>query len=336
MEDAFGNNKILFHGDRLKEYLDTGKTKSPVTITIDLTNRCNNRCPRCVTRFKNDDILDYKFIVNLFHDLKVLGVRGIQITGGGEPLLHPRLVDIIELGNSLGFSMGLVTSGQCDNEIDILRLLKNLRWMRISLDAGTPEHYKETHGLSEKYFYRVINFIKKLCKEKIKYNLNTIIGVSYLVALWDKSREEEDIHKSVMKLQFDGFNYFQIKQFHSNKTDIDYLEKTKNVSKIDLYNTFKSRRFDRNYDYCHGAHFTTSISASGKLYICCHLKNDELYPLADLNYESIIDIWNSESMLNTIKQLNIDKCIKNCKYNSLNVTLENAIQDNKSQHRDFL
>jgi len=341
INDAFDNNKILYHGDRLKQYIDTGKTIAPITLTLDLTNICNNKCPKCVTRFKNKDTLDYKFIINLFYDLKELGIKGIQITGGGEPLLHPRVVDIVELGNSLGFSMGLVTSGQYVEGIDRERLIRNLKWIRISLDAGTPEHYKETHGLDEYKFLRVINFIKSLCAIKIENDLPIIIGASYLVSLWDKEREEEDIHEAVKKLQIQGFNYFQIKQFHGNKIEIDYLDKTKKLSwlktfNIELYNTFKTRRYPRNYNYCHGAHFTTSISADGKLYACCHLKNEEMYPIADLKKVSILHIWNSEKMLDIIKDIDINKCIKYCKYNTLNYVLENTLQKDKSVHKDFL
>lgn len=316
--------------------MDNKKTSSPITLTIDLTNKCNNKCPKCVTRFKNSETLSYKFIVNLLYDLKKLGVRGIQITGGGEPLLHPRIVDIIELGNNLGFSIGLVTSGQYVDGLDKKRLLENLKWIRISLDAGTPEHYKETHGLESDKFDRVIKFIYDLCDFKIENNIPVTIGASYLVSLWDKDREEEDIHKAVEILQIPGFDYLQVKQYHGNKIEIDYLDKTKMISNINLYNTFKTRRYNRNYKYCHGAHFTTSISADGKLYVCCHLKNEELYPIADLNKESILDVWNSKKMLDIIKDLDISKCISNCKYNTLNCVLEDAIRKNKSFHKDFL
>jgi len=70
--------------------------------------------------------------------------------------------------------------------------------------------------------------------------------------------------------------------------------------------------------------------------VCCHYKNNELYPIGDITKQSIKDIWNSKLMLDTLKDIDTKQCIKSCKYNTLNVTLENTLEQSKSRHKDFL
>jgi molybdenum cofactor biosynthesis enzyme MoaA len=89
----------------------------------------------------------------LIEDLKNLDVRGIDISGGGEPLCHPEIAAIIEKFAGC-FDVGLVTNGYAlddtNNKEKARKLrqtiLTNCAWCRISVDAGSQEIYSLMHG----------------------------------------------------------------------------------------------------------------------------------------------------------------------------------------------
>jgi len=346
MSEIFNNNKIFYHGDRIKEYLDSKHTSSPITVTLDLTNRCNNKCPHCISYLKDKKDLDYNILRNLLKDLKNIGVRGIVITGGGEPLLYNKLIDSLEYGKRLGLNFGMITSGQSDiREKEWLKILKCLNWIRFSLDAGSPSRYKFTHGLSELKFNKIIKTINKITNLKINNNLNITIGVGYIVNLQEPNKELEDVDKAVRLVCKKGLNYFQLRPVlvRSDNKDsrfIDYLEITKEYVNnlnydIKLYNTSLQRRVDRKFRYCHGGHFITSICANGKVYYCCILKNMNKGEVGDLNKQSFREIWNDGNVRKIGNNINVNNCPNRCKNNIINNCIE-ELMDNKDEHTNFL
>ena len=40
-------SKLLFHPERVEEFIKTGKTSAPVNVEISPTNFCNATCPWC-------------------------------------------------------------------------------------------------------------------------------------------------------------------------------------------------------------------------------------------------------------------------------------------------
>ncbi|MEE8480277.1 MAG: radical SAM protein, partial [Desulfobacterales bacterium] len=78
----------------------------PWNVQIDLTNRCNNNCIACwcnspllgdkamAPAIKNKS-LSFETAIKLIDELDELGVRAIYFTGGGEPFMHPQILDIM-------------------------------------------------------------------------------------------------------------------------------------------------------------------------------------------------------------------------------------------------
>jgi MoaA/NifB/PqqE/SkfB family radical SAM enzyme len=69
--------------------------------------------------------------------------EGIDFTGGGEPLLHPKLLSMIESGKTAGCSVGFNTNGVLlNNELAGELVTLNLDWIAYSIDAATPQTYE--------------------------------------------------------------------------------------------------------------------------------------------------------------------------------------------------
>jgi radical SAM protein with 4Fe4S-binding SPASM domain len=107
-----------------------------IWLTICLTGRCVNNCPYCIGKlgpnFKNncDVNEDLQFInTNDLCDLftfiskKRNGIKKLEITGGGEPLMHPDFIKIINHATSLDYHVNITTS--CLNNIENILFLRN-------------------------------------------------------------------------------------------------------------------------------------------------------------------------------------------------------------------
>jgi len=79
-------------------------------------------------------------VQSLLDDLHDNSVQALEITGGGEPCCHPDIVQIMELSLDR-FHTALVTNGTRLRKIPD-GILERLAWIRISVDAATPETYQ--------------------------------------------------------------------------------------------------------------------------------------------------------------------------------------------------
>lgn len=68
---------------------------APITVQLELTTRCNNRCPHCYNYWRQTDDADTTMTLSqletVMQSLVARGVFGVTVTGG-EPLLYPELV----------------------------------------------------------------------------------------------------------------------------------------------------------------------------------------------------------------------------------------------------
>jgi MoaA/NifB/PqqE/SkfB family radical SAM enzyme len=89
----------------------------PEICELDITDKCARRCRGCWTHSpslkapKPLHELDYSLIEQLIHELHIMGVKKIALAGRGEPFLHPRFYDILELCTRMNIKILITTSG---------------------------------------------------------------------------------------------------------------------------------------------------------------------------------------------------------------------------------
>ncbi len=128
---------------------------SPCLAQIDLTNRCNMKCPIC---FANSGAAgytaqpDYDQIVRqlqALRDLKPLPCTAIQFTGG-EPTLHPDFLKILSTARDMGFShIQIATNGLTLAKAD---------FARKAAQAGLHTLYLQFDGVGEEPYGPIRNY----------------------------------------------------------------------------------------------------------------------------------------------------------------------------------
>jgi len=128
----------------------------PMMCVLSFTYICNAQCPNCP--YTNSEIRsDYKDRPLMGEDtFKIIadqcGEYGawIRISGGGEPMLHPKAEELMEYAKKVGAKIGLITNGSRFTEENSIRLLSaQVDMIEFSVDAADPESYaKVRKGLN--------------------------------------------------------------------------------------------------------------------------------------------------------------------------------------------
>jgi len=120
----------------------------PMMCVIGLSYACNSCCPNCP--YTNSEIRsDYADQMFMNADtFRIIadqcGAYGawIRVSGGGEPMLHPKAVELIEYAKKAGTKVGLITNGSRFTEESSRRLLEaQVDMIEFSVDAADPVTY---------------------------------------------------------------------------------------------------------------------------------------------------------------------------------------------------
>jgi SynChlorMet cassette radical SAM/SPASM protein ScmF len=121
-----------------------------------MSNSCNLACRHCwiTPRFVNGkpdpgDVIDVEALRDAVQEAKPMGLSNAKLTGG-EPLLHPRFVEIVDMLSAEGLGMNMETNGTLLTA-ELARYLKNetkLSFISISIDGADAETHDAFRGVS--------------------------------------------------------------------------------------------------------------------------------------------------------------------------------------------
>jgi uncharacterized radical SAM superfamily Fe-S cluster-containing enzyme len=135
-----------------------------VLANLDLTNRCNLRCPVCFANANDSGYVyepSYEEIVKMMENLRAnlpVATPAIQFSGG-EPTMHPRFFDIVKKARELGFAqVQVATNG--------IKIAADPEYANKMKDAGVQTVYLQFDGLKEENYIAARG--KPLLKTKLK------------------------------------------------------------------------------------------------------------------------------------------------------------------------
>jgi MoaA/NifB/PqqE/SkfB family radical SAM enzyme len=135
----------------------------PSQAQIEITNRCNLTCEMCPRDHfnlpKEDMPLDtFKEIAGQLGDVKLL-----TLTGWGEPLIHPQILEMIKHCKQKGYTVKLTTNGTLlTSEMQQKILCSGLDEITISLDSVKKVSEGGHPNLD---VLRIIKEVAKKCKD---------------------------------------------------------------------------------------------------------------------------------------------------------------------------
>jgi MoaA/NifB/PqqE/SkfB family radical SAM enzyme len=118
----------------------------PLVANYYVTYKCNARCHFCdIWSLQPPPESNFQVIAKNLHDLKRLGVKYVDFTGG-EPLLHPEIVEIYQETKRLGLMTSMTT-----NTILYPRKAKQMQglidFLNFSLDGPDAQSHNQSRGV---------------------------------------------------------------------------------------------------------------------------------------------------------------------------------------------
>lgn len=135
---------------RTPEPIAGNRVPHPAFLYLHLTSRCNLRCSYCYASpgpntERNGHDLPVPVAREVLSQARDLGVDEVVVTGG-EPLLHPQAVDIVEEAKGMGFQVNLLTNGLGIERGLARRLASACDQITISLDSAEPAIHDRHRG----------------------------------------------------------------------------------------------------------------------------------------------------------------------------------------------
>lgn len=81
------------------------------SVILHITNACCNRCPYCYA-FQEDGVIEHADIKKLYKIIDILSENGVEVINllGGDPALHPHVIEIAEYATKKGISSSLMSN----------------------------------------------------------------------------------------------------------------------------------------------------------------------------------------------------------------------------------
>ena len=143
------------------------------------TSECNYNCKFCFHKNMGEYHFSFKEEIKIMLKFKDMGVEYINFTGG-DPLLHPRLLEYCSYAKSLGMTVSITTNGYLLNSKRIHDMVGIVDWIGLSVDSCS-EYIEEMLGKGYgDHITHCIEIADKIHEAGIRLKINTkVTGLTY-------------------------------------------------------------------------------------------------------------------------------------------------------------
>jgi radical SAM protein with 4Fe4S-binding SPASM domain len=297
-----------------------GKNPQLISLHVELTSRCNERCVHCYIPHKNKKyIMEDSLFDSILEQCHAMGTLELTLSGG-EPLSHPHFCSLLHKAKKYDFSINLLSNLTLLNDEILSELKKNcFVSIQTSLYSMNPEHHDaitQLPGSFEKTKKAILRLIDNNIPVQISCPVMKQNKDDYGEVLqWAHKHNMRAISDYIMMARYD----------HStdnldNRLSLDDVEKViKDIMKYDwqydeeILNTDFSETDKRDISddpVCGVGISSAAVLTNGKIYPCSGWQD---YICGDLSTQALRDIWQNSPRLNYLRALrkrDFPKCIK--------------------------
>ena len=351
----YSSLKVIHHPDRLA-VLRGGGQPAPTQVQLVISDLCNQSCSFCAYRWdgytsnelfkviREDGTADnnpkrfipYEKCIEILDDCRDMGVKAIQVTGGGEPTAHPRHADVFRAVLDRGLDLALVTNGVLLKSETVARLTR-AKWVRVSIDAGTAGTYAATRRVPESQFARAWANVRRLAELRDEEGSGLVVGVGFVVTR-DNWREVVDATRLARDAGADNVRISAVFQPDDEKYFDGFYSKASNLcrdaeslaeGRFRVFNNFGDRIGDLrqhapDYSFCGYQHFSTYVGGDLNVYRCCVQAYNPRGLVGSIKGQRFRELWESQAKRDGYAAFDARGC-ERCMFNGKNRTINYAL-----------
>ncbi len=296
----------------------------PITLTMELVNRCNLECIMCYTQNHNEEkeTLGTERIRKVLSECEANGLPALVLGLGSEPLLYKGAKDVIaDAANRgimdifLGTNGVLLTPALSDFLVE-----RQIARVEISLDAATPETYRKVRGKNE--LDRIEANIHALVEAKRRRG-SSLPVIRLCFCVMDVNKHESDAFLERWQGKVDYVDFQKFIDFQN----VDELRETGTVKNLEA---LEVRDLHCAYPFN-----SLHVWANGNVTPCCTFfaRNPEL-SVGNIAFQSLKEIWNGPAIKEIRRQLLTGDLNPTCKV-CLSQRGHDTFEEVKAQHADI-
>ena len=235
----------------------------PEIVQFDITNRCNNNCLCCwnnsplLKPLPQEKILDLKaelpfeLITKVIDELNFLKTKRLFFAGGGEPFIHPHIIEILRHAREKGFGIHINTNFTLIDRKKAEALVRmRINLIHVSILAGSPDVYADVHPNKKAEVFSqiksVLIYISSLKKSLKQHLHNPLPHINLYYVIFNRNYHDIDnMIKLAMDTKADSVEFAPVDVITGktdslllNKEQIEYVAKRLHMwqDKIQEYN----------------------------------------------------------------------------------------------------
>jgi MoaA/NifB/PqqE/SkfB family radical SAM enzyme len=306
--------------------------RGPLHVELDLTDRCNVACYFCNQQdVRTRQQLPLARIASLLDELVAGGLRSVRLSGGGDPLFHKEILQVLDELTARGVVVdNLTTNGALLTPAVARRLVANgCREVIFSLNAADAGDYHRMMAVKPAIFDQVCVNVRHLAEARAATGLPLVV-VQFLIDRENFSRIP-DMYRLGASLGADRLTISPVLEIPRERIDKDlllgdgdgelmrpYLEQVldwdREAQLLQLAFPYQewngilrqarfkaagrlgppiatASTFREKDGQCFFGYYTATIRGNGDLYPCCMLMNPDYTPLGNALEGSFADHW---------------------------------------------
>ncbi len=313
----------------------TTPTSGPSHIELDLTDRCNVACYFCNQQdLRTREQLPLQRTTDLIDELAATGLKSVRMSGGGDPLFHREVGEVLDHLAARGVVVDNLTTNGVALTPEIARCLIENRAREIifSLDAVDAADYARMLQVKPALFDRVLANIRMLVAERGP-SIHPSIVVQFLLDRRNFTRMVE-MYDLAGSLGADRIAFNLVQEIPRQRIDRESLltkkdaalaephfeevlrrDRERGLLQIDFsvegWNEMAARVRMRTGGHpsnsyptapsfrdanggCFFAWYTAAITGNGDIRPCCLLLSPDVPPLGNIHDRSLSEQWRGE------------------------------------------
>jgi len=241
-------------------------------IYLEITDVCNKNCPFCLGTTRKPVFLSIEKFESRITQIANLGEK-IYLYVAGEPLLHPKLKEFLEISQNCGASIAITTNGTLIEEQFCALLSPVLQEFNVSIHSAKDENEVE----------KIVHLTLKLADERD--------GLPISFRFWNRQNPQSFHYPKTSEILQKKFPEINITPHTSNGAKKQKI--TRNLFfHFDSPFSWDKNATQQKNGFCYGLQTHFAILTEGVVVPCCLDKNGEI-ALGNIDEKNISQILNS-------------------------------------------